>query len=138
MQVILLKDVPKMGKKNDIKNVSDGHALNFLFPRGLAKQATPQAIKNIEVTKSREEALQKTHLENLEKKVLEKGSLKIKAKANEKGHLFAGIGRDEIAKLLEIGEGNIELKSPLKEVGLHEIQIKIGPKSLKVQILIES
>ena len=48
MQVILLKDVPKIGRKNDVKNVSDGYAFNFLFSNKLAEQATPQKIKELE------------------------------------------------------------------------------------------
>jgi large subunit ribosomal protein L9 len=59
MKVILLKDVAKMGKKNDIKNVSDGHALNFLIPQGLVEVATPKSLKKVEVIKSREDAEKK-------------------------------------------------------------------------------
>jgi len=45
MKVVLLHNVPKIGKKYEIKNVSDGHALNFLIPKGLAQVATPAAEK---------------------------------------------------------------------------------------------
>ena len=48
MKVILLKDAPRIGKRGDIKNVSDGYARNFLFPGGFAEQATNSAIKKVE------------------------------------------------------------------------------------------
>ena len=48
MKVILLRDTAGVGKKGDIKNVADGHALNFLLPRKFAEEATPQAIKEAE------------------------------------------------------------------------------------------
>ena len=51
MKVALLKDVPKIGRKNEVKNVSDGYAMNFLFKNGLAEPATPQKIKNLEKAK---------------------------------------------------------------------------------------
>ena len=52
MKVILLNDVPKLGKKHDVKEVSNGHALNLLLPQGLAIAATPQAMKRATVEKS--------------------------------------------------------------------------------------
>ena len=52
MRVIFLKDVPKIGKKFEIKNISDGHALNFLIPQGAVKIATPDAVKNVEALKA--------------------------------------------------------------------------------------
>ena len=51
MKVIFLKDVPRVGKRNDIKEVNDGYAVNFLFPRKLAEMATPSAINELEKRK---------------------------------------------------------------------------------------
>jgi len=52
MKVILNKDIPKVGKKYEVKNVADGHALNFLIPHGLAVAATAGALKKLEIIKS--------------------------------------------------------------------------------------
>jgi len=137
MKVILLKDVPKVGLRNDIRQVKDGYALNLLIPRKLAIHASPQALKNLENIKARETEKVKVNLENLEKELKKIGDIKIKVKANEKGHLFAGIGKEEIREASGIPEENIVLKTPLKEVGEHEIEIKVGEKSKKVKVILE-
>jgi large subunit ribosomal protein L9 len=59
MRIILLHDIPKVGKKYDIKNVSDGHALNLLIPKGLAEVATPAAQKKVEKLKMEDTACRK-------------------------------------------------------------------------------
>ena len=84
MQIILLKDIVKIGQKFDIKNVSDGYAMNFLFPNNLAELATPKKIKNLETAKLQHEAEDKVHQELLLKnlKVLDDVRVKIQGKAN--------------------------------------------------------
>ena len=93
MKVIFLQDVPRVGKRHDIKEVNDGYAMNFLFARKLAEPATPKAIaelekrkKNIEIEREVQEDLLMKNLEEIKDKVLN-----MKAKADEKGHLFSGI-----------------------------------------------
>ena len=85
MKVILLEDVRNVGKKLEVKEVSDGYARNFLFPNQLAKPATPSALKELERVKSQlaegEEEL-KRHLEGLARKVKET-SLEFSLKTDE-------------------------------------------------------
>lgn len=137
MKVIFLKDVPRVGNKNEIKEISDGYASNFLLPRGLAKVATENAVKEHEL-KMREILVEK----NVQKNLLEKSLNEIKqkvitllGKANEKGHLFQAIHKKEITEALykehraQISEEFIILEKPIKEVGEFQIPIKIGSQS---------
>jgi ribosomal protein L9 len=74
----------------------------------------------------------------LEKDLSKIGDIKIKVKANEKGHLFAGVGKEEIGNASGIPVGNIILETPLKEVGEHDIEIKIGEKNKKIKVVLEA
>lgn len=140
MKVILLQDVVNVGKKYEVKNVSDGFARNFLIPRKLAKIATTQTIQEIELTKKhglKEKEIQKNLLEkNIES--LQNLKISTKEKANEKGHLFASIDAKDISKILkkqhklEIPEEIIELEKPIKQIGEHKI--KTGDKEFTLLI----
>src|SRR4051812_15106313 len=98
MKVILLKDVRKVGKKYEIKDVSDGFALNFLIPRKLAEVSSAQALKKLEQRKSQDAATMKVQedllLKNL--KSLEGATVTLQEQANDKGHLFKGVHSEEI------------------------------------------
>ena len=147
MKVILLKDVPKLGKKMDIKNVSDGHALNFLFPQKLAEMASASAIKRVETEKAQADAIRKTH-EKAVTDALEAVSgtfIALTEKANEKGHLFKAIHKAEILAAIkkaiggaEITEDYIVLEKPIKEVGEYAVELKAAGKSIKVKLSIKA
>ena len=132
MKIILLNNVPKLGQKYDIKNVSDGYALNLLIPRGLAIAATPEALKKAEAQRAKLEGEKKVSEELMSEnlKRLDGMTLTIVGKANDKGHLFAGLHRDEIAKELnsqmqiQIDPSSIQLEHPIKEVGEYDIEVK--------------
>lgn len=148
MKVILLKDVSKMGKKNDIKNVSDGHALNFLIPQGLVEIATPKAVKKVEVIKEREVAEKKIKTDLLLKNFgdLKGVKVEIEKPANEQGHLFAQIHKEEIiAAVKEQTRLDIETEylitkdnEPIKTTGEHEIEVKIGDRAVKFNLLVKN
>ncbi|PIR68608.1 50S ribosomal protein L9 [Candidatus Nomurabacteria bacterium CG10_big_fil_rev_8_21_14_0_10_35_16] len=133
MKVIFLQDVPRVGKRHDIKEINDGYAMNFLIPRKLVERATPKAIaelearkKNIQIEKEVQEDLLMKNLEGIKDKVVH-----IQAKADDKGHLFKGIHAREISvamhteHLAEIAPEFIDLKKPIKEIGEFEIPISI-------------
>ncbi len=134
MKVILLKDSPGIGRKYEVKNVSNGYARNFLIPRNVAKEATPRAIQEIEISKQRAGKETKIQQDLLEKNIdgLQNLRVDVSEKANEKGHLFASISAKDISKILkeqhhlEIPEEIIELEKPIKEIG--EYKIKAGDK----------
>jgi len=134
MRIIFLQDVPRVGKRHDIKEINDGYAMNFLTPRKLAERATPKAIaelekrkKNIEIEREVQEDLLIKNLEEIKGRVVH-----MRAKADDKGHLFSGIHKKEIAQamhfehLAEIDPDFIALEKPIKEVGEFEIPISIA------------
>jgi large subunit ribosomal protein L9 len=146
MKIILLKDVPKVGRKYEMKDISDGYALNLLIPKGLAIAATKDAIKRIDLEKSRDEGEKRVHQELLLKNLAELAGVTISMteKANEKGHLFAGVHKLEIIPAiqkqtrLQIDAEHIVLDKPIKEIGVHEIQVRVGEKSIKFNLDIKA
>jgi len=145
MRVILLKDVQKIGRKYDIKNVADGFALNSLIPLGKAKIATDAEVKKIEAMKKIQEAEMKVQEDLLIKNLheIEGKEVTIKEKANSKGHLFAQLHAEEIVKAVKNSIGAdihadfIKLDKPIKETGAHDIKIMVGNKKAILKLLIE-
>lgn len=146
MKIILLKDVPKVGRKYDVKDVAEGYALNMLIPRGLAQVATAQAVKGVESLKSRDSAEQKIQGELLLKSLdtIKNLTLNLKEKANEKGHLFAGVTKEmlisEIQKVarLNLDPESIKLPKPIKEVGEHKVAVEALEKKAEFTVVIEA
>jgi large subunit ribosomal protein L9 len=145
MKIIFLQDVPRVGKKYDIKEVNDGYALNFLFPKKWATLATPKAIAEIEIHK-KEIVIEREVQEDLLEKNLEeiKGkTITIAAKADEKGHLFSAIHAKMIIEAMEkeyhaqIDEKFIALEKPIKEIGEFEIPIVIKNKKSSFKLIVE-
>ncbi len=132
MKVILLQNVADVGNKYDVKNVSDGYARNFLLPRKLVEIATERRIREIEIRKKQAEQKKEISGDILEKNMGELDGVKISVeeKANKKGHLFAGIHKEEISKILkeqkhiDIPPELIGLEHPIKEIGEHKIPVK--------------
>lgn len=146
MRVIFLKDVSRVGKRHAIKEVNDGYAMNFLFPRKLAESATPKAVAELELRK-KEIMIEKEVQEDLLIKNLEeiKGkTLNLSAKADEKGHLFSGIHSKELVEEMkrqhhaDISVKFIILEKPIKEVGEFEIPIEIKGKKSSFKLVIEA
>ncbi|OGI94824.1 50S ribosomal protein L9 [Candidatus Nomurabacteria bacterium RIFCSPLOWO2_01_FULL_40_18] len=144
MRVIFLSNVPRIGRKYDVKEISDGYAVNFLLPRKLAEPATPKAVaelekrkKNIEIEREVQEGLLLSNLEAIKGKVIT-----IAGKANELGHLFSAIHKKEILEAMKaqnhanIGEEFIVLEKPIKEIGEHEIQISIKGKKSSFKLVV--
>jgi len=145
MKVILLKDISKLGQRYDVKNVSDGYALNMLIPRGLAIAATESAMKHMETEKSKTEGEKKVRQELLLKnlKELDGKTITVSGKANDKGYLFAGLHKEDIvAELkkqtrLEIDPASVQLEHPIKELGEHSLEVKGEGKSVRFQLKVE-
>ncbi len=146
MQVLLIKDVPGIGKAGQTKNVADGHARNYLLPRGLAVIASSGAVKQAESLKL---AAAKREAETLQEaqtlaNALNAIKLDFKVKAGENDRLFGAITTADIASRLEkehkitIDKRKIELDHPIKDLGQRSVPIKIHPEvTANVQVLVE-
>jgi len=144
MKVIFLKDVAKQGKKFEIKEVSDGHATNYLIPRGLANIASNSNLKKVDSMRSRENTERKVKSDLLLKNLhdIEGVRIEMSEKANDKGHLFAGIHKEELIPVikeqtrLEILPEFILLEKPIKEVGEHIIEVKVENTTAKFTLIV--
>lgn len=144
MKVIFLENVKGKGNKDEIKNVSDGYALNYLFPRNLAKFATPNTIASLKKkiqSATEEEALAKGQTELL-KKNLENITLNFQLESKN-GKTFGQITDHQIIKLLrdsyklDLDKHSIAQHPSLKKAGIYEIVFKMeyGLKAkLKINI----
>ncbi|MFA5070067.1 MAG: 50S ribosomal protein L9 [Patescibacteria group bacterium] len=148
MKVILQKEIKNLGKEGDLKQVSDGYARNYLIPRGLAEPATPSKI-NIVRGKQKKASEKEKRAQKRFKETADKLKIKIlefKKKANEAGHLFAGLHAAEIIAKIEaetgvkLKDGSLELAEPLKKIGPAVIRVKLSPQNqidLPINILKE-
>lgn len=146
MKVILLKDVPKVGRKFEVKEVSDGYANNLLLPRGLVVVATPHALAELKKQIDASLESQKIQEELLHKNFnsLKNTEIKISRPANEEGHLFAGVKDIDIKNAIEdqlgisLTKDFIDLEHPLKTVGEHLVNIQSGNIKGTIKIIIEA
>lgn len=143
MKVILLQDIRGIGKKHDVKDVSDGHAKNFLFPRGLARPATQEALKELAMVQQNE-ARNDAELEKRLREIartLKDHFIEFPVKADEKGSVFGSVTKEMILKTLRehqwLGPERAEilLDHPLKELGEHNIKIILA-KGIETEIKI--
>lgn len=148
MKVILLQDVKSLGKAGDLVNSKTGYARNYLFPKGLAIEATKANLKKWE--EDQKDIKQKRKEEESEalklKEEIEKITVELKAKGGEGGRLFGSITSKDIGDALEkqgkikIDKRKIELKDNIKTAGITLVDIRVYPEvtaQLKVNVTIE-
>ena len=134
MKVVFLKDVTRVGRAGEVKEVADGYAKNFLLPKKLALPATPSSIKMAEAQLRKEEQGQQRHAEELVEvaRQLEGLSLDFKMKVMEEGRLYGSIRDNQIAEELkrltgiDIERTRIELLEPIRQLGSYELTIRLG------------
>ena len=132
MKVILLKDVEKIGKKYEIKEVAAGYARNFLIPNGFVKLATKEALIWLETQKEIEAKKSEEELKVFQDKAtaLDGQEITIAVKVGKEGQLFESINSQKISeKLKELGfetkKSQIVLEEPIKTFGEFPIKIKL-------------
>ncbi|MDP3995388.1 MAG: 50S ribosomal protein L9 [bacterium] len=134
MKIILLQQVKNVGNPGDIAEVAAGYGRNFLIAQGLAREATRDASEQAAAKRQKKarkaEDAQKERIKI--KKALVGQAILIRAKANEEGHLFGGVGAEEIIeaiakrKKLDIAIQAVRLPHKLKTLGNHEVVLNLG------------
>ena len=133
MKVILTQDVKGQGKKDQIIEVSDGYARNFLLPKKLAIQADAKAlneVKNKEASKSHKIAVETAEAKEIAQK-LEGILVKIVSKSGADGKLYGAVTNKDVADALEaqykivIDKKKITIANPIKSYGKYELDVKL-------------
>ena len=148
MKIILLKDVKGQGVAGDLINSKDGHARNFLIPRGMAVEATAENLKKWEQGKEEERNKLENDLKDALalKEKIETITVKVSAKGGSEGRLFGSITSSEVALKLkeqhkiEIDKRKIDMKDNIKVAGITNVDLKLHPEvqaSLKVEVSVE-
>jgi large subunit ribosomal protein L9 len=144
MKIILLDDVPKLGRRGEVREVSDGYARNYLLPHRLALAATAGNLKNLDSIKARQEqraVRQRTEAEQMAQ-AIEALSFAQTRQASDEGRLFGSVGRADIAVFLaengiEVEKRRIGLDEPIKALGEFSVPIRLHgdvTASLKVVV----
>ena len=135
MKVILLKDVKKQGKKDDIIEVSDGYGMNYLIKNGLAVAATKTSTKilsnELDKRKQEEEELVKKMQEMRDKIIRENINFKVKTGAMDK--VFGNVSSKQIAEYLnkmgyKVDKKQIQIDAPLDTLGVHNVTVELHKK----------
>ncbi len=133
MEVLLLKDIKRLGRAGQIRSVSDGYARNYLIPRGLAVLATTGAIRRTEVQKAIEEEREervRTDSAALAERLAEM-TLTFRVKASDKGRLYGSVTTADIAAEIEketghpIDKRKVQLDEPIRLLGSHKVPIRV-------------
>ncbi len=145
MKVILLKDVKKQGKKDDIINVSDGYANNFLIAQGLAVPYNEQNKNKLERDIDKREKAEEKLIEEMTllKNKLEKLNIKFEVKKGKDGRMFGSISTKQISDELknkgyDIDKRKISCDHQIESLGTHIVDIELHKKVIaKININVE-
>ena len=135
MQIILLERIAKLGQMGDTVRVRDGYARNFLLPQGKALRANKSNLERFERERAQLEARnleRKTEAEAVASK-LDGESLVMIRSAGETGQLYGSVSTRDVAEGLtaagfSVGRGQVELRTPIKTIGLHSVMIQLHPE----------
>jgi large subunit ribosomal protein L9 len=143
MKIILTKEVRALGKAGETKEVSDGYARNFLLAKGLAREATTQAVKELSDRKDRKQK-QSIKINKLKRglaKKINNRDFLIVAKADESGTLYAGLNAAAISEELKMNKffvepDEIKLAENIKKIGEYEIELVLAGEKAKIKLLV--
>jgi large subunit ribosomal protein L9 len=144
MKIVLLENVKKLGKKDEIIEVSDGYARNVIIPKKLGLPATAENLNNVRL-KNKNEEKKEENLRNIaekDKETIEKAKFVVSIKAGANGKTFGSITSKEIAEAIknesniEIDKKDILLDESIKNVGTYDVKVKLH-KDIQATIKVE-
>ena len=135
MKIILLDDVPKLGRRGEVRTVADGYARNYLIPQRLALLASPSNLKNIEQIKKRHEAhAEKEKIDaQAQARAIEALTVSLTRQASEDGHLYGSVNAHDLVAILarhgvSVEKRRIALDLPIKALGDHTVPVRLHPE----------
>ena len=146
MKIILLKDIKGLGKKGEIKEVSDGYARNCLIKKGDAEEATSIKVNSLNIKKGAEEFHRQEEIKALKEiaKKIDGESIELFIKCGENGKIFGSITSKEIAEKvaekfsITLDKKKVLLKETIKSLGEFKVEIKFLPDTIaKINVIIK-
>ena len=135
MQVILMQDMRHAGKRGDIINVKPGYARNYLFPRGIALEATPGNVRYFQEQRKKIDARHEREVEAAQEVANDLGKLRleIRKRVGESETLYGSVTATEVAELLaaqgaKVDRRRIDLEGGIKTLGEHTIRVEVHPE----------
>ena len=132
MKIILMEDVPALGRRGEVRDVATGYARNFLLPKKLAVEATPANVRNLDQLKRR-----RTHEEALARDVAQAAAERVAAltltvatRASEDGRLYGSVSAQDIVSFLErhgiaVERRRVLLEEPIKTLGEYRVSLRL-------------
>ena len=147
MKIILLDDVNKVGRRGEVRDVSDGYARNFLIPKKLALHATAGNMKNLQSIKNQQQAKADRVKDDAEvlRARIEALTFEDRRQASEEGKLFGSVTTQDMVEFLDrqgvkIERKRLHLEEPIKTLGETSVSIRLHPEvtaTLKVSVVRE-
>ena len=144
-KVILIEEIRGLGTRGDVVTVKDGYARNFLIPKNLAREATAGNLKQVEHERRKWALLAQEEKNAAQKQADQVKGMKvtIEKRVGEHGHLFGSVTANEIADALEakgitVDKRRIELASPIKNTGVHDVEVRLHREvsaSIQVEVV---
>ena len=134
MQLVLIEDVPHLGKQGDVVEVKPGYGRNYLLPRGMATVPTEHNLRLLERYKIRVKQAREARIADLRvlaEQITKMAGITIEANANDEGHLYGSVGPAEVSKGLKakgmmIEPEMVHLEGPIKETGVWAVKLNLG------------
>lgn len=145
MYVILTQDVPGVGQKNGLFDVSKGYFMNYLQPRRLARAATAERIEALKDVIAAQKAAAAEAAQALQEsaQALKSLTIVLSGKTSAKGTLFKAFSEKDVISALkkqagvDVEKGSVEME-PLKKIGEHTVQVKLGAQMVAVKVKLEA